>query len=491
MEAKTILVTGGAGFVGSNLCRRLAALGCKVISLDNYFTGSRDNHVPGVEYREGHTKNIERLMSETPDLVYHLGEYSRVEKSLEDPPELVWDMNKAGTFAVLEFCRKRGCKIVYAGSSTKFSHEGAGRDLAPYTWAKATNTELVRNYGSWYGLRYAITYFYNVYGPGEISRGPYSTLIGIFTEERRNGQPLTVVAPGTQKRNFTHVDDTVEGLLLVGEKGEGDEFGIGAEEAYSVLEVAQMFDGPIVMLPERRGNREGAAPDVTKIKTLGWTQKHHLADHIRQTVAEIKATPPQEKRVLVFSTTFHPVEGLAEKALVELMRTMPDVRFDVVTSAFSVQAKESPSPLPNVTVYRLGNGNKADKYLLPWRGLRLARELASKHRYLFAWSILASYAALASILWRREAETPLLISLADQRIESVPWHWRWVLATILKGADQISVTSGNQEHYANRVTERARPTASNRTGDVFANQIRFVYNAILKQKAKPSVTPQI
>jgi len=212
MDKKKVLVTGGAGFIGSHLCANLVKEGHCVISLDNYFTGLRDRHVPGVEYREGHTKDIERLVPDEVDLVYHLGEYSRVEKSLEDPPRLVWDMNTAGTFAVLEFCRKRRCKIVYAGSSTKFSVGENGRDLTPYTFSKAMNTDLVRNYGKWYGLPYAVTYFYNVYGPGEISQGPYSTLIGIFSEETRLQRPLTVVAPGTQKRNFTHVSDIVAGL---------------------------------------------------------------------------------------------------------------------------------------------------------------------------------------------------------------------------------------------------------------------------------------
>src|SRR3989344_3823358 len=123
MKHQLILVTGGAGFIGSHLCVRLVKEGHHVISLDNYFTGRRENHVPGVDYREGHTKDIEKHISETPDLIYHLGEYSRVEKSLEEPA-LVWDLNKDGTFGVLEFWRKRGCKMIYAGSSTKFGDGG-------------------------------------------------------------------------------------------------------------------------------------------------------------------------------------------------------------------------------------------------------------------------------------------------------------------------------------------------------------------------------
>lgn len=282
-DQKLILVTGGAGFIGSNLCKRLVQEGHTVISLDNYFTGSRENHVPGVEYREGHTKDIEKHISETPDLIYHLGEYSRVEKSLEEPA-LVWDLNKDGTFGVVEFWRKRGGKLIYAGSSTKFGDGGLGRMQSPYAWTKASNTELVQNYGAWYGLPYAITYFYNVYGPGERA-GTYGTVIEIFRQKRLAGEPLMVTAPGTQKRNFTHIDDIIEGLVLVGAGGMGDDFGIGDERPYSILEVAQMFGGEIVMKPASPGNRMSAEIDTSKTRSLGWSPKEKLADYI----AEAKA----------------------------------------------------------------------------------------------------------------------------------------------------------------------------------------------------------
>jgi UDP-glucose 4-epimerase len=282
---KTILVTGGAGFIGSHLCERLGAAGHKVISLDNYFTGSKDNHVAGVEYREGHTKDIEKHIPETPDIIFHLGEYSRVEISLTEPA-LVWDLNKDGTFGVVEFWRKKNkekpVKLIYAGSSTKFGDGGLGRVQSPYAWTKASNTELVQNYATWYSLPYAITYFYNVYGRRERPAQEYGTLIETYRRQKAAGQKLTVVAPGTQKRNFTHVDDIVDGLLLVGEKGEGDEFGLGADESYSILEVANFFGCEIEMLPERAGNRMGAALDTTKARAIGWSQKRKLKDYIKQ-----------------------------------------------------------------------------------------------------------------------------------------------------------------------------------------------------------------
>lgn len=278
---KTILVTGGAGFIGSRLCARLQGEGHTVISLDNYFTGSKDAHVSGVAYREGHTKDIATLVPETPDLVYHLGEYSRVEKSLLEPT-VVWDLNVVGTAAVLEFCRAKGVKIVYAGSSTKFGDGGLGRDQSPYAFSKATNTELVRNYGEWYHMPYAITYFYNVYGPGERA-GAFGTVIEIFRQKRLRGEPLTVNAPGTQKRNFTHVDDIINALVLVGEKGEGDNFGIGDERVYSILEVAALFGGEVQMMPEVAGNRMGSDIDTSKTRLLGWESQHTLADYIHTT----------------------------------------------------------------------------------------------------------------------------------------------------------------------------------------------------------------
>lgn len=286
-----ILVTGGAGFVGSNLIEQLMKEARnRIFSLDNYSTGKRENQVKGATYIEGDTNDIEDLVTVKPDIVYHLGEYARVEKSFEDMPR-VWHSNKDGTFAVLEFCRTRGCKLVYAGSSTKFGlsaatnsvqggDNGLGRTQSPYAWTKASNTELVQNYGAWFGLSYAITYFYNVYGPRELA-GSFGTVIELFRQARLFGEPLKVVSPGTQRRIFTHVDDIVRGLILVGEKGEGDGYGLGSEEEYSILEIAKMFGGKIKMLPERAGNRQFSSIDLSRSRNeLRWRAEKSIKSYI-------------------------------------------------------------------------------------------------------------------------------------------------------------------------------------------------------------------
>ena len=282
---RTAAVIGGAGFVGSHLCARLMEEGWRVVSLDNYFTGSHDNHLSGVVYREGHAKDVARHLPEAPDVLFHLGEYSRVEKSFEEPA-LVWDLNSVGTFGVLEYCRSNPqTKLVYAGSSTKFGDGGLGRDQSPYAWTKAANTELVRNYGAWYGVKFAACYFYNVYGPGERA-GAYGTVVEIFRQQRLRGEALTIVEPGTQKRNFTHIADIIDGLTIIAERGEGDELGLGAPESYSVLEVAAMFGGDIAMLPARKGNRMDAALDLSRMRALGWQTRRRLPEYIAELIRD-------------------------------------------------------------------------------------------------------------------------------------------------------------------------------------------------------------
>jgi len=215
--------------------------------------------------------------------VYHLGEYSRVEQSFVDIDK-VWKSNKIGIFSVLQFCRKRKSKLIYAGSSTKFGDGGLGRSQSPYAWTKASNTELVENFGEWFGLSYAITYFYNVYGGREISDGKYATLIALFVKKYKNKEPLTVVLPGTQLRNFTHIDDIVSGIILVGKFGSGDNYGIGCSESFSILEIAEMFNTDIEMLPERNGNRMTAEVVCKKTKDLGWKERKSVKSYIENVV---------------------------------------------------------------------------------------------------------------------------------------------------------------------------------------------------------------
>ena len=288
---KKILVTGGAGFVGSHLCERLKNDGHHVISLDNYFTGTPENHVEGVDYREGHTKDIFNLIPEAVDLIFHLGEYSRVAPSLNEP-DLVWDLNLIGTAAVAEFWRAQNlshsCKLIYAGSSTRFAKERedkvAGHDRAPYNFSKFVNTELVHNYGRWYDLPYSVAYFYNVYGPRERAGqydGVYGTVVETFRQCAIKGTACTINGDGTQTRAFTHVNDTVEALIFIAKKGGREEYAISAKEVYSLNDVADLFGLDKSYAPATSSTRSSNAEDTSKLEALGWRQQHNLADYCR------------------------------------------------------------------------------------------------------------------------------------------------------------------------------------------------------------------
>lgn len=276
-----VLVIGGCGFVGSHLCEALVPLAKSVTSYDNYFTGSIENHIKNVDYIHAETAHIlDYKFSKKFSHIYHLGEYSRVEQSFEDIDK-VFEYNHKPIYNILKFAKENNSKIIYSGSSTKFGDQETNAYKSPYAFTKKANAELVITYCEWFNLEYAITYFYNVYGNREISTGKYATLIAKFKKMVADGESyLPVVEPGTQKRNFTHINDIISGLIVVGSKGHGDGFGIGANESYSVLEIVDILNKKPYFLPERKGNRMSAPVITEKTQKLGWTQRHFLIDYL-------------------------------------------------------------------------------------------------------------------------------------------------------------------------------------------------------------------
>ena len=279
---KNILITGGAGFVGSQLAKRLYESSNNVYVLDNYFTGTKNNHIKGVIYKKGESKNIFQYYKNIPiDYIYHLGEYSRVEQSYEDI-ELVMEYNAHPFYEVLRLALHHRAKLIYSGSSTKFSHDRVFFE-SPYSFSKRVNTELLVNYARWFKLKFAITYFYNVYGSNEISQGKYATVIAKFMSFKKNkAKFLPVTKPGTQKRRFTHIDDIINGLIIVGKKGEGDNYGIGANKSYTIIEIAKMLNMKYQMKPGKKGNRLDADLKTSKTKKLGWKPTKSLKDYLRE-----------------------------------------------------------------------------------------------------------------------------------------------------------------------------------------------------------------
>ena len=248
-----ILVTGGAGFIGTNLIEFLVKGGHEVTSIDNYSLGFKSNHIKGAEYIELEVNDISKLDNDY-HLVYHLAALSRVQPSFNKPSE-TFHSNVNGTQKVCEFVRLCNAKLVYAGSSSRHGDPSS----SPYAFTKAKNLELLENLKKWFNFKYEIIYFYNVYGPGQIKKGSMATVIGIFEDQFKKKIPLTIVRPGSQSRRFTHVFDTVEGCYFAWKKNMCKHYSVSHKKSYTIIEVAKMFNSKVKFLPSRKGERYASA----------------------------------------------------------------------------------------------------------------------------------------------------------------------------------------------------------------------------------------
>ena len=258
-----ILVTGGAGFVGTNLIKLLLnKTKYKILSLDNYSSGSRLNHIKSsrLKYIKGKTANITSLIKNPSRIqsVFHFGEFARIYQSFLKMNECI-DSNSVGSNSVFNFCLKNKIKLIYSATSASLGNEGHDKNLSPYAFSKSKNLELLENLKKWFNFKYEVIYFYNVYGPYQICKGQMSTVIGIFEDHFKKRKALPVVRPGTQTRRFTHIDDTINICYLAWKKNLCRHYSIANKKSYSLIEVAKMFKSKIKYLPKRPGERYASA----------------------------------------------------------------------------------------------------------------------------------------------------------------------------------------------------------------------------------------
>ena len=287
-----IIVTGGAGFVGSNLIEFLInKTNFKIISLDNYSSGFKKNHIKNtrIKYIKGDTKNIERYIK-NPSLInsiFHFGEFARIYQSFISMNECI-NSNSIGTNAIFNYCLKHNIKLIYSATSATLGNNGNDKNLSPYAFTKSKNLELLENLKKWFGFKYEVIYFYNVYGPRQITKGKMSTVIGIFENAFKNKMPLPVVKPGTQSRRFTHIDDTIEICYLAWKRNLCLHYSISNKKSYTILEVAKMFKSKIKYLKKRPGERYASA--LTKMnlsnKVYRYFDKIRLVDYVNEFLAK-------------------------------------------------------------------------------------------------------------------------------------------------------------------------------------------------------------
>ena len=258
-----IIVTGGAGFVGTNLIKLLLKkTKYKIVSLDDYSSGTKLNHIrsPRLKYIKGKTVNISKLIRNNRRInsVFHFGEFARIYQSFVKMNECI-DSNSVGSNVVFNFCLKNKIKLIYSATSASLGNKGNDKNLSPYAFSKAKNLELLENLKKWFNFKYEVIYFYNVYGPHQISKGQMSTVIGIFEDHFKRGKPLPVVRPGTQTRRFTHIDDTIQVCFIAWKKNLCRHYSIANKKSYSLIDVAKMFNSKIKFLPKRPGERYASA----------------------------------------------------------------------------------------------------------------------------------------------------------------------------------------------------------------------------------------
>ena len=259
MKNKKILITGGAGFVGTNLIKLiLNKTNFKIISLDNYSSGTKKNHIKNsrVKYIKGNTIDIDKIIKKPHDIksVFHFGEFARIYQSFLKTNECM-KSNSIGSNFVFNFCLKNNIKLIYSATSASLGNKGKDKNLSPYAFSKAKNLEILETLKKWFNLKYEVIYFYNVYGPHQICKGPMSTVIGIFEDHYKRKKALPVVRPGTQSRRFTHIDDTINVCYLAWKKNLCRHYSISNKKSYSILDVAKLFNTKIKYLPKRAGER--------------------------------------------------------------------------------------------------------------------------------------------------------------------------------------------------------------------------------------------
>tara|TARA_A100001011_G_scaffold388182_1_gene467310 strand:- start:1482 stop:2363 length:882 start_codon:yes stop_codon:yes gene_type:complete len=260
---KYLIITGGAGFVGSNLIKSLLRFKkYKIISLDNYSSGSIKNHINNsrIKYLKGETNNINKILKKYKNniqTIFHFGEFSRIFQSFEKF-DSCFQSNTIGTHEVFKFCLENDIKLIYSATSASLG-KPSNKNLSPYAFFKAKNLELIENLKKWFALRCEVIFFYNVYGPKQIKSGFMATVIGIFEYQFKKNLPLTVVKPGSQKRRFTHIDDTVNTCIEAWIKDNNSFYSISHKKSYSVIDVAKLFKTKIKYIPFRKGERFASA----------------------------------------------------------------------------------------------------------------------------------------------------------------------------------------------------------------------------------------
>jgi len=288
----TVFITGGAGFVGTNLAIRYRDAGHKVVSYDNYSTGKKEREQQGITYLNADltaNEDLERVLDTLrPDVIFHMAALARIAPSFERPLDY-FQTNANGTLNLVSWASTNNVPVIYAGSSSHHS----GKFKNPYTFSKDIGEEVIQLYQEHYKLRATVARFYNVYGPFHSKSGAYCTLLGNWENKLERGEDPILYGDGTKRRDFTHIDDIVDALVAIQEKEVyGEVFELGKGHNFSVMEIAEMYGivDQLVFMEDKPGEAQITLCESDSAhKLLDWEPTRNVEDYIRSYVNGIKA----------------------------------------------------------------------------------------------------------------------------------------------------------------------------------------------------------
>ena len=275
---KKVLVTGGCGFVGRALTLELIKRGYSVDVIDNLFIGNEAKIPEGCNFLGGDIRGMDNQDDKPYTYIFHLAALSRIQPSFQNPT-LTFSVNVNGTKQVVEYAFQNKCKVIYSGSSSRHHNP----TLSPYAMSKHMGEEWIKMYKKVYDLDAEIVRFYNVYGPGELVDSHMAAVIGLWRAAIKKGETIKIHGDGEQKRDFTHIDDIVDGLIRIAESNEKheDAWELGTGKNYSLNEVANMFGVLSEYVDDVKGNyRETLRINDDALNRLGWQPTDKLKSYI-------------------------------------------------------------------------------------------------------------------------------------------------------------------------------------------------------------------